>query len=214
MPPKRSLPPRPTVARARACTRRQAGRTRPASQELSDSSLTADSQQRRTARAARADRGIEEPHRATTKRIRRDPGAAEQQRSARSRHGQARRGTRHRENLSARVGELERPAHCADEEAELGRRVTELDSRLDEQSQFPRRARIRCRRLRNEAAADENDGIELRAARAEPTTSEIETHAISRMSRSRAAQASQDERAKLQREIAAMKQRGGENMGQ
>ncbi len=114
------------------------------------------------------------------------------------------------EQLGARVGDLERLLIAQKTEAELmGRRVTELNSRLDEQSRFLAEREFDADRLRNEAAAAKRTESELRAALAEADNRhEIATHAIRSENASVDEQLkqSQDERVKLQREIAVMKQ--------
>jgi chorismate mutase len=97
----------------------------------------------------------------------------------------------------------------------LGRRVEELTARLDEQGRFLADREFVSGRLRNEAAGAQKIGSEVRAALAEAENRHrVATEAIRAEKASIAAQLeqSQDERVKLQREIAAMKH-DAENSG-
>ena len=118
------------------------------------------------------------------------------------------------EQLGSRVSELERQLIVQTTEAEvLGRRVQELTARLDEQGRFLADREFASDRLRNDAAAAQKTEADVRAELADAETRHrAATEAI------RAEKAlvedqlkqSHEERAKLQREIAAMK-RDAEN---
>jgi chromosome segregation ATPase len=120
------------------------------------------------------------------------------------------------EQLGTHVGQLDRQLIAQMTESEvLGRRVEELTARLDEQGRFLADREFVSGRLRNEAAGAQKIGSEVRAALAEAENRHrVATEAIRAEKASIAAQLeqSQDERVKLQREIAAMKH-DAENSG-
>jgi chromosome segregation ATPase len=113
------------------------------------------------------------------------------------------------DQLGSRTGELDRQILVQNTEAEvLNRRVQELTARLDEQSRFLADREFTSDRLRTEAATAQKTEAEVRSALAETENRHrFATEAV------RAEKAlvedqlrqSQDERAKLQREIAQMK---------
>jgi len=112
------------------------------------------------------------------------------------------------EQLGTRVGELDRQVIAQMTESEvLGRRVEELTSRLDEQGRFLADREFDSDRLRTQATAAQTTEAELRAAledaenRHRLATEGIRAEKASMEDQLRQ---SQDERAKLQREIAAM----------
>jgi chromosome segregation ATPase len=113
------------------------------------------------------------------------------------------------DQLGSRTGELDRQILVQNTEAAvLNRRVQELTARLDEQSRFLADREFTSDRLRTEAATAQKTEAEVRSALAETENRHrFATEAV------RAEKAlvedqlrqSQDERAKLQREIAQMK---------
>jgi chromosome segregation ATPase len=113
------------------------------------------------------------------------------------------------DQLGSRTGELDRQILVQNTEAEvLNRRVQELTARLDEQSRFLADREFTSDRLRSEAATAQKTETEVRAALADTENRHrFATEAV------RAEKAlvedqlrqSQDERTKLQREIAQMK---------
>jgi chorismate mutase len=113
------------------------------------------------------------------------------------------------EQLSTRVGQLDRQLTAQTTESEvLGRRVEELTARLDEQGRFLADREFLSDRLRNEAVSAQKIESEVRAALADAEhRHRIATEAIRAEGASIEEQLrqSQDERVKLQREIAAMK---------
>jgi chromosome segregation ATPase len=113
------------------------------------------------------------------------------------------------EQLSSRVGELDRSLLAYKNEAEaLGRRVEELTQRLDEQGHFLADRESTSDRLRNEAISSQKVELEVRAALAEAEDRHRSaTEAIRAEKASLEARLGQsgEERARLEREIAAMK---------
>ena len=113
------------------------------------------------------------------------------------------------EQFETRVGELDRQLKAQMTEAEvLGRRVEELTARLDEQSRFLADREFASDRLHAEAAKAKQVEAELRAALAETDgrhRAATETIRAERASIEEQLNHSEEERAKLQREIAAMK---------
>jgi DNA repair exonuclease SbcCD ATPase subunit len=120
------------------------------------------------------------------------------------------------EQLGARVGQLDRQLIAQMTESEvLGRRVEELTARLDEQGRFLADREFVSDRLHTEATNAQRIGSKVRAALADAENRHrVATEAIRAEKASIAAQLeqSQDERVKLQREIAAMKH-DAENSG-
>ena len=112
------------------------------------------------------------------------------------------------EQLGTRVGELDRQVIAQMTESEvLGRRVEELTSRLDEQGRFLADREFDSDRLRTQATAAQTTEAELRAALEDPENRHrLATEGIraEKASMEDQLRQSQDERAKLQREIAAM----------
>jgi chromosome segregation ATPase len=113
------------------------------------------------------------------------------------------------EQLGNRVGELDRQLLAQSTETEvLNRRVQELTTRLDEQGRFLADREFVSDRLRNEATTAQKTEAEVRAALAD---AENRHRFASEAIRSEKTQIedqlkqSQEERAKLQRDIAAMK---------
>jgi chromosome segregation ATPase len=113
------------------------------------------------------------------------------------------------EQLGNRVGELERQLMAQTTESEVvNRRVQELTARLDEQGRFLADREFVSDRLRNEATALQKTEAEVRAALAD---AENRHRFASEAIRSEKTQIedqlrqSQEERTKLQRDIAAMK---------
>ncbi len=113
------------------------------------------------------------------------------------------------EQFETRVGELDRQLKAQMTEAEvLGRRVEELTARLDEQSRFLADREFASDRLHAEAAKAKQVEAELRAALGETDgrhRAATETIRAERASIEEQLNHSEEERAKLQREIAAMK---------
>jgi chromosome segregation ATPase len=112
------------------------------------------------------------------------------------------------EQLGTRVGQLDRQLIAQMTESEvLGRRVEELTARLDEQGRFLADREFVSDRLRNEAAGAQKIESEVRALADAENRHRVATEAIRAEKASIAEQLkqSQDERVKLQREIAAMK---------
>jgi chromosome segregation ATPase len=118
------------------------------------------------------------------------------------------------EQLGNRVSELDRQiiAHTTEHEL-LGRRVQEMTTRLDEQSRFLADREFVSDRLRNDAASAQKTETDIRAEYAETESRhQLATEAV-RAEKSLVEdqlRQSQEERAKLQREIATMK-RDAEN---
>jgi chromosome segregation ATPase len=118
------------------------------------------------------------------------------------------------EQLGNRVSELDRQiiAHTTEHEL-LGRRVQEMTTRLDEQSRFLADREFVSDRLRNDAASAQKTETDIRAEFAETEgRHQLATEAV-RAEKSLVEdqlRQSQEERAKLQREIATMK-RDAEN---
>jgi len=118
------------------------------------------------------------------------------------------------EQLGNRVGELDRQIIAQTTEQELlGRRAQEMTARLDEQSRFLADREFVSDRLRNDAASAQKTEADIRAEFAETESRhQLATEAV-RAEKSLVEdqlRQSQEERAKLQREIAAMK-RDAEN---
>ncbi|MGD9769701.1 MAG: hypothetical protein AB7U62_18870 [Pseudolabrys sp.] len=113
------------------------------------------------------------------------------------------------EQLSAKVGDLDRQHIAQTTEAEiLGRRVQELSARLDEQSRSLADREYASDRLRSEATSAHDTEAQLRAELAETENRHrLATEDLSREKASLEEQLrhSEEERAKLQRDIAAMK---------
>jgi chromosome segregation ATPase len=113
------------------------------------------------------------------------------------------------ETLGNRVAELERQLVAQTTEAEiLGRRVQELLARLDEQGRFLAEREYASDVLRNEAAAAKKNEADLRAELAEAESrrhSAFEALQTERNLLENQLRLSQQERTKLQDEIAAMK---------
>jgi chromosome segregation ATPase len=114
------------------------------------------------------------------------------------------------EQLGTQVGQLDRQLIAQMTESEvLARRVAELTARLDEQGRFLADREFASDRLRNEVSNAQKIESEVRAALAEAETRHrAATEAIRAETASIEEQLKQsrDERVKLQREIAAMKQ--------
>jgi len=120
------------------------------------------------------------------------------------------------EQLGGRLGELDRQLVAQNTESEvLGRRAQELSARLDEQGRFLADREFITDRLRNDALAAQKTEAEVRAELAD---AEKRHRFVAEAIRSEKAQLdeqlkqSHEERAKLEREIAAMK-REFENAG-
>jgi chromosome segregation ATPase len=113
------------------------------------------------------------------------------------------------EQLGTLVGQLDRQLIAQTTESEvLGRRVEELAARLDEQGRFLADREFISERLRNEAISAQKIELEVRAALADTEQRHrgaTETIRAERASVEEQLRQSQDERVKLQREIAAMK---------
>src|SRR5271166_3185645 len=113
------------------------------------------------------------------------------------------------EQLGTRVGQLDRQLIAETTESEvLGRRVEELTARMDEQGRFLADREFLSDRLRNEAISAQRIELEVRPALADAEQRHsIATEAIraERASIEEQLAQSQDERVRLQREIAAMK---------
>jgi chromosome segregation ATPase len=116
--------------------------------------------------------------------------------------------------LGIRVGQLDRQLVAQTTESEvLDRRVQELTARLDEQGRFLADREFVSDRLRNEASSAQKIESEIRAALADAENRHrVATEAIrsEKASIEEQLKQSQDERVRLQREIAAMK-RDAEN---
>jgi chromosome segregation ATPase len=113
------------------------------------------------------------------------------------------------EQLGNRVSELDRQIVAQTTEHELlGRRVQEMTTRLDEQGRFLADREFVSDRLRNDAVTAQKTEAEIRAEFAETESRhQLATEAV-RAEKSLVEEQlrqSQEERAKLQREIAAMK---------
>ena len=118
------------------------------------------------------------------------------------------------EQLGGRVSELDRQivAHTTEHEL-LGRRVQEMTTRLDEQSRFLADRELVSDRLRNDAATAQKTETDIRAEFAEAESRHqlaTETVRAEKALVEERLRQSQEERAKLQREIAQMK-RDAEN---
>jgi chromosome segregation ATPase len=113
------------------------------------------------------------------------------------------------EALTTRVTELEREVIAQTTEAEiLGRRVQELLARLDEQTRFLGERESASEALRNEAAATQRTIEDLRAELAEAVNgrhAHADTLKSERSVLENQLRQSQEERARLQDEIATMK---------
>jgi chromosome segregation ATPase len=118
------------------------------------------------------------------------------------------------EQLGVRVGELERQILAQTTEHELlGRRVQEMTSRLDEQSRFLADRESVSDRLREDAVSVQRTQADIRAELAEAEGRHRQATEAVRAEKSLVEdqlRQSQEERAKLQREITAMK-RDAEN---
>jgi chromosome segregation ATPase len=114
------------------------------------------------------------------------------------------------EHFGNLAGELERQLTAQGTESELlGRRVTELSARLDEQGRFLADREFDLDRLRNEMSSAQNAESELRTTLAEAENRHrLGTEAIrgEKGSLEEQLKQSQNERGKLQREIASLKQ--------
>ena len=114
------------------------------------------------------------------------------------------------DQFESRVGGLDRQLIARMTEAEvLGRRVEELTGRLDEQGRFLADREFASDRLRAEATNAQRVEAEVRAALAEAEDRHrfaTETVRAERGSLAEQLKRSEEERAKLQRELAAMKQ--------
>jgi chromosome segregation ATPase len=113
------------------------------------------------------------------------------------------------EQLGNRVGEFDRQILAQSTEAEvLNRRVQELTTRLDEQGRFLADREFASDQLRNEATAAQKTEAEVRAALADAENRHrFSTEAI-RAEKTQVEdqlKQSQEERAKLQRDVAGMK---------
>ncbi len=112
------------------------------------------------------------------------------------------------EQLGARVGQLDRQLIAQMTESEvLGRRVEELTARLDEQGRFLADREFVSDRLHTEATNAQRIGSKVRAALADAENRHrVATEAIraEKASIEEQLKQSQDERVKLQREVAAM----------
>jgi chromosome segregation ATPase len=113
------------------------------------------------------------------------------------------------DTLTNRVAELERQVIAQTTEAEvLGRRVQELLARLDEQGRFLAEREYASDSLRNEATAAQKTLGDLRAELAEAEGRRRSTTEVLQTERSvleNQLRQSQDERSRLQEEIAGMK---------
>jgi chromosome segregation ATPase len=113
------------------------------------------------------------------------------------------------EQLNSRVIELDRALLAYNTEAEvLGRRVDELTQRLDEQGRFLVERETKSDRLRNDAANAQRVEAEVRAALADTENrhrSETEALRSEKALLDAQLQQSQEERARLENEIAGMK---------
>ena len=113
------------------------------------------------------------------------------------------------EQHSTRVSELDRQLIAQQTESEvLGRRVDELTARLDEQSRFLADREFVSDQLRNEAASAQRTESEVRTALAEAENrhrSSTESLAAEKLSIEEQLRQSEEERAKMQREIVGMK---------
>jgi chromosome segregation ATPase len=120
------------------------------------------------------------------------------------------------DQLGARVGELERQLVAQTKEAEvLARRVQELGTQLEEQGRFLTDYENASGRLRNEAVSAQESESTLRAELAELEGRyrlAIDTVTTEKSLIESELKRSHDERAKLQRDIAAMR-RDAENGG-
>ena len=113
------------------------------------------------------------------------------------------------EQLSTKVGDLDRQHIAQTTEAEiLGRRVQELSARLDEQSRLLADREYAGDRLRSEATSAHEIEAQLRAELAETENRHrlaTEGLRVEKASIEEQLRHSEEERAKLQRDIAAMK---------
>ncbi|MGZ3326470.1 MAG: hypothetical protein ACXU85_04870 [Xanthobacteraceae bacterium] len=118
--------------------------------------------------------------------------------------------------LSTRVGELERQLTAQTTEAEaLGRRVQELGTQLEEQARFLTDYENAADRLRDQAMTAQESESKLRAELAETESRyrlAVDTVTTEKSLIESELKRSHDERAKLQRDIAAMR-RDAENGG-
>src|SRR6516164_7362018 len=121
------------------------------------------------------------------------------------------------DNLASRAGELDRQLTAQTAESEvLGGRVQELAARLDEQGRLLADGEGRSQNLRDEATTAQKIEAEIRAQLAEMEDRHRLAMATIKTEKSlieTELKRSQDERDKLQREIAAMK-RDAENAGE
>jgi len=119
------------------------------------------------------------------------------------------------EQLSARVGDLDRQLIAQTTEAEiLGRRVQELSERLDEQGRFLSDREYASDRLRSEATSAHEIEEQLRAELAEADRRHrlaTEGLRVEKASMEEQLRHSEEERARLQRDMAVMK-RDAENV--
>ncbi len=113
------------------------------------------------------------------------------------------------EDLSNLRGELERQLIVQTTESEvLGRRVQELNARLDEQARFLADGEFASDRLRNEAAAAQKTHADARAELAQAESRHRSATDAIRAEKKQVEdqlEQAQNERAELQRELAAMK---------
>jgi DNA repair exonuclease SbcCD ATPase subunit len=113
------------------------------------------------------------------------------------------------EQLSTKVGDLDRPHIAQTTEAEiLGRRVQELSARLDEQSRLLADREYAGDRLRSEATSAHEIEAQLRAELAETENRHrlaTEGLRVEKASIEEQLRHSEEERTRLQRDIAAMK---------
>ena len=113
------------------------------------------------------------------------------------------------EDLSNLRGELERQLIVQTTESEvLGRRVQELNARLDEQARFLADGEFASDRLRNEAAAAQRTHADARAELAQAESRHRSATDAMRAEKKQVEdqlEQAQNERAELQRELAAMK---------
>ena len=112
------------------------------------------------------------------------------------------------EQLTAQIGELERRLIAQTTEAELlGRRVEELTARVEEQGRFLADREFLSESLRNDALNAQRTEFDARATPDAENRHRADTEAIyaEKASLEEQLRQSQEERAKLQREIAAIK---------
>ena len=180
-----------------------------ATANFNEASVTADSQRvelvmlRAQAEALKEDRKLREG----------DQGAAQPPLPADCRDRQPRpaavRGAQQGRNARQPRRRARPPAHCQTTEAEiLGRRVQELVARLDEQGRFLADREYVSDRLRTEAASAQKTEADVRSGLSEAERRHrLATEAIrtEKTLLEEQLKQSQDERAKLQREMATMK---------